>query len=160
MTNRKTRAQPNCSIARTLEAVGDRWSFLILREAHNGITRFGDFAAMLGIAPNVLTSRLASLVDAGILEKRSYQEEGARTRYSYHLTPSGRDLKVVLGALQQWGDAHVPREGGPTVIRRDTATGEDLAVAFVDADGRAVDDDGVVFEPVPGGPADRYAAWR
>lgn len=157
---RHARPQPNCSIARTLELVGDRWSFLILREAHNGITRFADFRDLLGIAPNILTSRLNGLVDAGILERRDYREDGSRTRTDYHLTPRGEDLKLVLAALQQWGDVHAPRDAGPTVIRRDTTTGERIGVAFVDPEGRAVDPDEVAFEPVPGGPADRYANWR
>jgi DNA-binding HxlR family transcriptional regulator len=157
---RKARPQPNCSIARTLELVGDRWSFLILREAHNGITRFADFRDLLGIAPNILTARLNGLVEAGILERREYREDGARTRTDYHLTPRGEDLKLVLAALQQWGDVHAPREDGPTVIRRDTATGDRIGVAFVDPEGRAVDPGEVTFEPVPGGPADRYANWR
>ncbi|WP_431278350.1 winged helix-turn-helix transcriptional regulator [Leifsonia poae] len=156
----KNRTRPNCSIARTLEIVGDRWSLLILREAHNGITRFADFRDLLAIAPNILTARLNALVEAGILERREYREDGARGRIDYHLTPSGEDLKLVLGALQQWGDVHAPRSEGPTVIRRDVATGEEIGVAFVDPHGQAVDSDNVNFEPVVGGPADRYAAWR
>ncbi|WP_285114277.1 helix-turn-helix domain-containing protein [Leifsonia sp. fls2-241-R2A-40a] len=156
----KSRPEPNCSIARTLELVGDRWSFLILREAHNGITRFADFRDLLGIAPNILTARLASLVEAEILVKREYREDGARSRTSYHLTQRGADLKLVLGALQQWGDIHAPRDDGPTVIRRDAETGEQLDVAFVDPRGRSVDPEQVAFEPVVGGPADRYSAWR
>ena len=156
----KVRPEPNCSIARTLEVVGDRWSFLILREAHNGITRFADFRDLLGIAPNILTARLNALVDDGIFVKREYQEDGARSRVSYHLTPKGAGLKLVLGALQQWGDTYAPRADGPTVIRRDTATGGQLDVAFVDSNGRAVDVEDVDFEPVAGGPADRYSGWR
>ncbi|WP_431219243.1 winged helix-turn-helix transcriptional regulator [Leifsonia xyli] len=156
----KNRPAPNCSIARTLELVGDRWSFLILREAHNGITRFADFRDLLGIAPNILTARLTGLVEAGILERREYRAEGARARTDYHLTPAGEDLKLVLGALQQWGDVHAPRDDGPTVIRRDTATGGRIGVAFVDEEGREVDSRDVSFEPVAGGPADRYAGWR
>lgn len=153
------RPQPNCSIARTLELVGDRWTFLVLREAHNGVTRFASFRELLGIAPNVLTWRLAGLVDAGILERRSYQDEGSRARWSYHLTPRGEDLKVVLGALQQWGDQHLPRNEGPTVRRLDNRTDEELAVGFVDVSGRTVPGEEVVFVPVAGGPADR-GDWR
>lgn len=154
----RTATKPNCSIARTLELVGDRWSFLILREAHLGTTRFADFRDYLHIAPNILTNRLASLVESGLLEKRDYREEGNRTRCSYHLTPAGEDLKLVLAALQQWGDVHVPREAGPTVVRRNKQTGELVDVAFVDAEGNEVPNDDVAFEPVPGGPADR--TWR
>ena len=155
MTTRE-RPQPNCSIARTLDLVGDRWAFLILREAHNGVTRFETFRDRLGIARNILTARLTALVDAGILERVPYQEEGSRTRWSYELTSAGQDLKLVLAALQQWGDVHVPREAGPTVIRRNTTTDEELSLAFVDPAGHIVPDNEVAFVPVPGGPAD----WR
>jgi DNA-binding HxlR family transcriptional regulator len=155
----RNRPRPNCSIARTLDLVGDRWAFLILREAHTGVTRFASFRDLLGIAPNILTARLSALVEAGILEREAYQEEGARVRWSYHLTPSGKDLKVVLGALQQWGDIHVPREEGPTVIRRNIATLDELSVGFIDSSGNAVSDEDVTFEPVAGGPADR-GTWR
>ncbi len=148
-------AVPACSIARTLELVGQRWALLILREAHLGVTRFADFRDALGIAPNILASRLATLVEAGILEKRDYRVPGERSRPSYHLTAAGRDLKVVLAALQQWGDVHVPRDDGPTAVRRNTRTGELARVAFVDPAGHEVPADAVVFEPVAGGPADR-----
>ncbi|TWD74858.1 HxlR family transcriptional regulator [Kribbella amoyensis] len=158
MTTR-TATQPNCSIARTLDLVTDRWSFLILREAHLGTTRFADFRDYLRIAPNILTNRLASLVESGLLEKRDYRAEGERTRSSYHLTPAGADLKLVLAALQQWGDVHVPREAGPTVLRRDRRSRELVDVGFVTEDGTAVPDEDVEFEPVAGGPADR-GTWR
>ena len=158
MTTR-TATPPNCSIARTLDLVSDRWSFLILREAHLGTTRFADFRDYLHIAPNILTNRLAAMVDAGLLEKREYQEEGERTRSSYHLTPAGVDLKLVLAALQQWGDVHVPREDGPTVLRRNSRSKDLVDVGFVGKDGDAVPDEDVIFEPVAGGPADR-STWR
>jgi DNA-binding HxlR family transcriptional regulator len=137
--------QQTCSIARSLEVLGERWTFLILREALSGTTRFADFRAVLGVAPDVLSDRLATLVAAGVLEKRPYREPGARARDSYHLTDAGRELKVVLGALQQWGDEHRPYEPGPTVVRR-SADGRPLRVAFVDDDGLAVPVDEVRFE--------------
>ena len=73
-----------------------------------------------------------------MLEKRPYREPGERARFSYHLTESGKELLLVLGALQQWGDEHMRRAEGPTHVRRRRGTGEPLAVAFVDASGRAV----------------------
>jgi DNA-binding HxlR family transcriptional regulator len=155
----QTKLQPNCSIARALDLVGDRWVLLILREAFAGSTRFHEFRDVLGIAPNILTNRLSAMVEAGIFEKREYREAGERTRFSYHLTQAGEDLKVVLGALQQWGDKHVPRADGPTVLRQDARTKEVLSVGFVDGAGAVVPDEEVVFEPVPGGPADRRN-WR
>jgi DNA-binding HxlR family transcriptional regulator len=154
-----TDTRPTCSIARTLEVIGDRWSVLILREAHRGRTRFADFRDVLGIAPNILTSRLHTLVEAGILEKREYRAEGERTRSSYHLTQPGTDLKLVLAALQQWGDIYEPRDEGPTVLRRNTRTGGLATVGFLDEHGQAIPDEDVTFEPVKGGPADRLI-WR
>jgi DNA-binding HxlR family transcriptional regulator len=136
--------QQTCSIARSLEVLGERWTFLILREALSGTTRFADFRAALGVAPDVLSSRLATLVAAGVLEKRPYREPGTRARDSYHLTPAGRELQVVLGALQQWGDEHRPYEPGPTVVRR-TADGRPVHVGFVDDEGREVPPDEVRF---------------
>jgi DNA-binding HxlR family transcriptional regulator len=155
----KARPVPNCSIARAVDIVSDRWAFLIVREAQFGSTRFAEFRQVLGIAPNILTSRLTALVEGGILEKRDYRDEGERVRSSYHLTEAGEDLKLVLAALQQWGDQHVPRTDGPTVLRRDTANGALVSVGFVDEHGKEVPEDEVVFEPVPGGPSDR-STWR
>lgn len=151
--------QPGCSIARTLEYLRDRWTFLILREAHLGTTRFADFRDYLGIAPNILTNHLKDLVDAGLLEKREYRERGERTRSSYHLTPAGEDLKLVLAALQQWGDVHVPREQGPTVLRHAKSSGELVNVAFTTESGAPVAAEDVSFDPAPGLPTTR-AAWR
>jgi DNA-binding HxlR family transcriptional regulator len=129
--------QQTCSIARSLEVLGERWTFLILREALSGTTRFADFRAALGVAPDVLSDRLGTLVTAGVLEKRPYREPGARMRDSYHLTAAGEELRIVLAALQQWGDEHRPYELGPTVLRR-TADGRPVHVAFVDDTGREV----------------------
>lgn len=140
-----------CSIARTLEVLGERWTFLVVREALSGTTRFADFRVTLGVAPDILTNRLNTLVEAGVLERRPYQEEGRRTRHEYHVTPAGRELRVVLGALQQWGDAHRPYSKGPTVIRR-SADDRPLHVAYVDDEGREVPLDEVRFLRTPAYP--------
>jgi DNA-binding HxlR family transcriptional regulator len=125
-------SQPDCSIERCLNVLSDQWSFLIIREAlMAGVERFADFQRRLSIAPNVLSQRLERLVDAGVMTKRSYQEPGSRARRSYHLTQSGKDLAIPLAALQQWGDQHVPRRSGPTVMRR-TPSGSDVRVGFLD----------------------------
>ena len=121
-----------CSIARTLEVVGERWTFLVVREALRGRTRFAEFRDALGIASDVLTNRLRTLVEAGIMERRSYREPGSRERFSYHLTPAGVDLRLVLGALQQWGDAHRPSGYGPAAILKSRRDGGGARVAFVD----------------------------
>jgi len=144
-TRAASRANSRCSIARSLTVLGERWTFLILREAFLGTTRFADFRDNLGVAPDVLSDRLATLVDAGVLEKRPYQEPGSRARFSYHLTPAGAELQVVLGALQQWGDAHLPPRNGPSYLRRSADDNRPLHVAFVDDDGRAVPPENVTF---------------
>jgi DNA-binding HxlR family transcriptional regulator len=128
-----------CAIERALAVVGERWSLLILRDAHAGVTRFADFQTNLGVATNVLITRLGKLVTAGIFEKREYQLPGERARPEYHLTPAGRDLAVVLGALQQWGDVHFPLPSGPVSQRSNRATGEKVAVSFVDELGSPID---------------------
>ena len=102
-----------CSIARTLGVVGERWTFLILREAFLGATRFAEFRDRLGVAPDILSDRLATLVEYGVMAREPYREPGARSRFAYRLTPAGRELQVVLSALQQWGDEHLPRPEGP-----------------------------------------------
>ncbi len=127
-----------CSIERSLEVLGERWTFLILRQAFAGTTRFADFQASLGVAADVLTRRLTKLVGAGILEKSEYRNPGDRARADYHLTDTGRGLVVVLGALQQWGDENLPLRKGPAYGRRDRRTGDLLSVAFVSDGGNVV----------------------
>ena len=135
-----------CSIARTLGVVGERWTFLILREAFFGVTQFARFRESLGIAADVLSDRLSTLVEYGVMERVPYQEPGARMRQAYELTPAGRELSVVLGALQQWGDAHLPRAEGPTVVRRVRGTDQPVHVGFINDRGREVRDADVAFE--------------
>ena len=95
-------ADANCSIARSLEVIGEWWSLLIIRDAFLGVTRFKDFQQRLGIAPNILTARLDTLVAHGVLERRTYEE--ARDRGDYVLTKKGRAPWPVMVTLRQWGD--------------------------------------------------------
>jgi DNA-binding HxlR family transcriptional regulator len=139
------RGGETCAIARTVDVLKDPWSFLILREALSGVTRFADFRAHLAIATDVLTERLKTLVDAGVLQRVQYQEPGRRARTSYRLTRAGAELKVAIGALQQWGDAHLSVPCGPTIERRDHRTGEQIEIAFVNAAGDRVDLDDAEF---------------
>src|ERR1700753_533414 len=120
--------EPVCSIQRSLGVLGERWTFLILREAFFGVTRFSEFRDRLGVAPDVLTDRLTTLTEAGVLTREPCQERRRRARYAYQLTPAGDELRVVLGSLQQWGDEHLPPPGGPTVVRRARDTGAPLHV--------------------------------
>ena len=92
----------DCSVARTLEHIGERWTFLVLRDAFYGVRRFDDFQESLGIARNILAKRLTKLVDAGIMRKELYQEHPPR--YEYRLTEKGRDLVPILTSLLAWGD--------------------------------------------------------
>ncbi|TFV87166.1 helix-turn-helix domain-containing protein [Blastococcus sp. CT_GayMR16] len=128
-------AQSSCSVARSLGVLGERWTILILREALSGTTRFADFRTALGVAADVLSDRLATLVDAGVMVREPYQEPGSRSRFAYHLTDAGRELELVLGSLQQWGDRYLPRPEGPTVERRAVPTDRLVHVAFVDDEG-------------------------
>jgi DNA-binding HxlR family transcriptional regulator len=105
----------NCSIKGTLEIVGEKWSLLVLREAFFGIRRFDDFHRALGCARNLLSERLAKLVDQGVLERVAYQEPGQRRRHEYHLTEKGLDLQPALVALMQWGDRWTADPDGPSV---------------------------------------------
>ena len=130
--------EASCSIARSLGVVGERWTFLILREAFLGATRFAEFRDRLGVAPDVLSERLATLVEYGVMEREPYREPGARSRSAYRLTPAGRELQVVLSALQQWGDEHLPRPEGPSMLRRVRGTDRPVHVGYVDGSGREV----------------------
>jgi DNA-binding HxlR family transcriptional regulator len=116
MDDRSRYSTENCSIARTLRIVGERWSLLVLREAFYGNTRFEQFLERTGCARNLLSQRLVTLVEHGILHRDSYREPGQRARYEYRLTDKGRDLYPVLVALMQWGDRYVADSAGPPVL--------------------------------------------
>jgi DNA-binding HxlR family transcriptional regulator len=103
-----------CSVARTLELVGERWTILILRDAFLGVRRFDDFQRSLGVARNVLQGRLERLVENEILERVRYQERPER--FEYRLTEKGLDLWPVLVALISWGDRHAAPDGPPVVL--------------------------------------------
>jgi DNA-binding HxlR family transcriptional regulator len=96
-----------CSVAGTLAVVGEKWSLLVLREAFFGVRRFADFQRVLGVPKAVLSDRLATLVEQGILRRVPYQAEGERQRQEYRLTTKGRDLYPTLVALMQWGDTYL-----------------------------------------------------
>lgn len=135
-----------CTIGRVLDVVGDKWTLRILCEAAlNGVARFTDFQDLLGIATDVLAQRLAKLVDEGLLAKESYKEPGRRTRFQYELTQAGREMRLVLAALQQWGDVHRPDGSGRTDIGHTLGEDKLVRVDFVDADGAIVPADHIAF---------------
>jgi DNA-binding HxlR family transcriptional regulator len=107
-------ADMNCSIAQSLEIIGEWWTLLILRDSFLGIRRFDDFVERLGISRNILTTRLDKLVDAGILERRPY--DTGRGRYDYLLTDKGRALWPVMTTLRQWGDEWILGAGNEPVL--------------------------------------------
>ncbi|PZG21787.1 winged helix-turn-helix transcriptional regulator [Nonomuraea aridisoli] len=106
----------NCSIERTLGIVGEKWTFLVLREAFNGVRRFADMQANTGAPRQVLSARLARLVDEGLLRKEPYREPGQRQRDEYRLTEKGLELFPLLVALMHWGDKHLAGADGPPVM--------------------------------------------
>jgi DNA-binding HxlR family transcriptional regulator len=112
----------NCSVARALEVIGERWTILIVRDAFLGVRRFEDFQRDLGLSRGVLTDRLNRLLEAGIFERRLYQERPER--HEYRLTEKGRDLWPVTVALLRWGDRYYAEQGPPRVVLHRDCGGE------------------------------------
>jgi DNA-binding HxlR family transcriptional regulator len=108
------RPPTQCPVGRTLDRVGDGWTLLILRDAFHGLTRFDQFEKSLGVAPNILTKRLAGLVENGLIEKRRYQERPPR--FEYVLTDLGRDFLPVLSAMLAFGNRHFVPEGVASLL--------------------------------------------
>lgn len=145
-------ADMHCSVAQTLEVVGEWWTLLILRDSFLGVRRFDEFVERLGISRNVLTDRLDTLVEHGVLERRTYDE--ARNRSEYVLTERGRDLWPVLTALRQWGDRHLFAEGEEPIVVRHLECGHVAAAETRCAScGELLDARSVRAEPGPGGRA-------
>ena len=124
-----------CSVAGTLAVVGEKWSLLVLREAFLGVRRFADFQRTLGAPKAVLSDRLATLVDEGILSRVPYQAEGERQRHEYRLTPKGRDLYPTLVALMQWGDRYLADGGVAPLELRHGECGAPVTLELVCAEG-------------------------
>ncbi len=133
---RKTLIHAECPIARSLERVGEWWSILIMRDALHGLRRFEEFSRSLDIAPNMLTRRLNSLVEAGLLERQPYSQRPLR--YQYVPTAKGEDFRVVLMAFVAWGNRHYAPEGESVqIVERET--GRPVLPMMADvADGRLV----------------------
>ena len=143
-----------CSIARSLEIVGERWALLILREVFLGIRRFDQMQQHLGIARNILADRLRTLVDHGILEQRLYQERPPRSEY--RLTEKGIDLYPALMMLMAWGDKHLTGSRGPALALEHKTCGHatTLVVACGECGERVTARD---IRPLPGPGAPRKA---
>jgi DNA-binding HxlR family transcriptional regulator len=117
-------ANKECSMARAMEVVGDRWTILILREAYYGVKRFDEFEYYVGVAPNILSARLKKLVDAGVMTRVPLPEHSGR--YEYILTDKGRDFFPAYLALKRWGDDWLAEPEGPQVVFRDRTAGREI----------------------------------
>jgi DNA-binding HxlR family transcriptional regulator len=106
-----------CSLAKALDVLGTRTSFLLMREAFYGTTRFDDFVGRIGASEPVTAARLRELVEAGLFRREPYREPGQRTRQQYRLTDKGRDLLPAMVALMQWADRWETEDGGPVHFR-------------------------------------------
>lgn len=137
-----------CSIARTLEVVGERWTLLIIRDALLGVTRFDRFAERLKLAPSTLTTRLNRLVEEGLMERRPYQERPVR--HEYLLTERGRALLPVTLALMEWGDRYLAPDGAPAVARHGHCGGRVGVDTACAACGERVDAAGIEWHFGPG----------
>jgi DNA-binding HxlR family transcriptional regulator len=146
----------NCAIGAAVGILGERPTFLVLREAFNGVRRFDDMQRRTGMPRQVLSQRLARLVAEGLLRKVRYQESGQRSRDEYRLTDKGLDLYPVLVALMEWGDRYESDANGPPVLLRHRDCGEPVQLQLTCAAGHVLESAREVT-PVPG-PAARKIA--
>jgi DNA-binding HxlR family transcriptional regulator len=134
---RKRFEDMNCGVAQALDALGDWWTLLIVRDAFFGARRFGEFERSLGIAKNILSARLQHLVEHGILERIDAGTSGER--FEYQLTPKGEALLTVLTALREWSDEWVFGRGNEPLILKDRRTGRRIApLRVTDSEGRTL----------------------
>ncbi|SEU41880.1 winged helix-turn-helix transcriptional regulator [Nonomuraea wenchangensis] len=138
----------DCSFAKTLEVLGERWTLLVIRDAMCGVRRFGDFQAHLDIPKAVLSQRLSALVEAGVLERRRYQD--APPRDEYVLTPMGRELWVPVLALAQWGERHLAANGHRRLYHHVTCGSLLEPYSICGTCGRSVPLEEVEVRPGPG----------
>ena len=120
----------NCTIRRTLDVVGEKWTLLVLREAFYGVRRFDEFAENIGCGRAILSQRVKKLAREGLLAPTPYRDPGQRQRVEYRLTQKGLDLYPALLALMQWGDRYAADAGGPPVALTHRDCGEPIALAL------------------------------
>src|ERR1700754_1443469 len=139
LADRSTWTLDDCSISMTMDAIGNRSTILILREALYGTTRFEDFVRRTKTTDAIVAARLKHLTELGLLVKQPYQEPGKRTRYEYLLTDKGQDLLPALFAMKQWGDKYLqPKDGEPLRLVERT-TGQPITVVARSASGADLD---------------------
>jgi len=139
----------NCAIGAAVDIIGERPTFLVLREAFNGVRRFDDMRRRTGLPRQVLSDRLARLLHEDLLRKVPYQDAGQRTRHEYRLTGKGLDLYPVLVALMEWGDRHALGSAGPQVMLRHRGCGEPVRLQLACEAGHILESAREVT-PVPG----------
>ncbi|GAA1934606.1 winged helix-turn-helix transcriptional regulator [Nocardioides marmoribigeumensis] len=141
----------NCQVAGALEVIGETGTMLVLREVFNGVRRFDDMRRHSGLSRQVLSNRLATLVEHGVLRRVPYRDEGARVRHEYRLTPKGFDLYPVLAALAQWGERYVAGPEGVPVELEHRGCGAVVRPVLVCDEGHRLDDlRQVATRPGPG----------
>ncbi|MFE3850318.1 winged helix-turn-helix transcriptional regulator [Streptomyces griseorubiginosus] len=145
---RLDRDASNCSIGRTLEVVGEKWTILILREVFYGSSRFSEFERVLGCPRNLLAARLKMLVEEGILATETYKEPGSRSRPKYVITPKGVDLVPAVMGLLQWGDRYRADPEGPAMLSRHRGCGAPVGAQIRCDHGHAVRPEEI--ESIPG----------
>lgn len=128
----------NCSVGAAVGILGEKWTFLVLREAFSGVRRFADLQRRTQAPRQILSDRLSRLVSEGLLRKVPYQEHGQRSRHEYRLTDKGLDLYPILVALMQWGDKYAAGPAGPAVALTHRGCGEPIGVQISCAAGHAV----------------------
>ncbi|MCW3817167.1 helix-turn-helix transcriptional regulator [Micromonospora sp. DR5-3] len=141
----------NCTIARAMAILGERWTLVVLREVFNGVRRFDDMRVRTGIPRQVLTNRLAMLVEQGVLRRVPYREPGSRMRHEYRLTDKGLDLWPVLVAVLGWGDRYLADPDGSPLAVAHRDCGAEVRVALRCAEGHEVTEPrDVLPRPGPG----------
>ena len=128
----------NCTIGAAIGMIGEKWTFLVLREAFNGVRRFGDMQRRIQAPRQILSDRLSHLVEEGLLRRVPYQENGQRTRHEYRLTDKAVDLYPVMVALMQWGDKHAAGPAGPAARLTHRDCGEPVRLELTCAHGHPV----------------------
>jgi DNA-binding HxlR family transcriptional regulator len=146
----------NCSIGAAVGIIGEKWTFLVLREVFNGVRRFGDMQRRTQAPRQILSDRLSRLVDQELLRRVPYQEEGQRSRHEYRLTEKGLDLYPVLVALMEWGNAYGVGSAGPSAMLTHRDCGEPVKLALTCASGHTLASAREVT-PVPGPGARKIA---
>lgn len=141
----------NCTIGRAMAILGERWTVVVMREVFTGVRRFDDMRQHTGIPRQVLTNRLASLVEHGILRRVPYQEPGTRIRYEYRLTEKGFDLYPLLVAIRDWGDHYLAEPDRAPFRTVHTECGSDVHTVLRCENGHELDSRRqVAFRPGPG----------